>query len=177
VEAFIEGRGWVTFDPTPADPNPMPVNWSWLYLDAVDTYWRDWVLTYTLDQQLTLAARLDGLRLDLSNPWAGRTPWAALGAVGALLGVVLLWRFLPGFKRRRQPGTEAARLYAQMLERLRRRGCEKPPWMTAAEFAGHLPDTPWRPTALRITELYSSMRWSPDQQSAGAAIRQLLKQL
>lgn len=177
VEAFIEDRGWVTFDPTPADPNPVPVSWSWMYMDALDTYWRDWVLSYTLDQQLTLAARLDGLRLGISTQWAGRASGAALGAAGAIVAMLLLWRFPPSFKRRTRPATEAARLYEQLLHQLRRRGVEKPPWMTATEFAEHLPDAPWRPTAQRITRLYSGMRWSPNQSEAGAEIRQLLKQL
>ncbi|MCX6597052.1 MAG: transglutaminaseTgpA domain-containing protein [Acidobacteria bacterium] len=177
VEAFIEGRGWVTFDPTPADPNPVPVTWSWMYMDALDTYWRDWVLSYTLDQQLTLAARLDGWRLDFSTEWAGRAPWMALGAGGAIAAMLLLWRMLPAWKRRRQPETEAARLYAEMLGQLRRRGVEKPAWMTPAEFAAHLPDTAWRPAALQITELYTGMRWSRERPGAGPAIRQLLKQL
>ena len=177
VEAFIEGQGWVPFDPTPADPNPVPVNWSWLYVDALDTYWRDWVLSYSLDQQLTLAARLDGWRVDFSTQWTARGLWALAGAIAAVAATLLAWRYLPPWKRRRQPGTEAARLYAEMLDRLHRRGVEKPAWMTPAEFAAHLPDAPWRPVALRITELYTGMRWGRQPAEAGPAIRQLLKQL
>jgi len=62
VEAWIEGRGWVTFDPTPpgavAEANG---RWEYftqrmgMYLDAADTVWQQWVVAYNPGQQIALA--------------------------------------------------------------------------------------------------------------------------
>ena len=71
VEAWLPGRGWTTFDPTPPDPNRgLPSLWSKLalYTDAAETFWQEWVLGYDPNQQAKLAdsmqrsGRLFGLR-------------------------------------------------------------------------------------------------------------------
>lgn len=62
VEAWVEGKGWTTYDPTPPDPNPNPYNLSTrlqLYADAMQVFWQDWVLSYDLDRQLNLAMRME----------------------------------------------------------------------------------------------------------------------
>jgi transglutaminase-like putative cysteine protease len=62
VEAWIPGRGWSTFDPTPPDPNPpgygllARLN---LYLDAAQTFWQQWVVGYDAGQQGSLADRFE----------------------------------------------------------------------------------------------------------------------
>src|SRR5262249_41528710 len=46
VEAWLPGRGWTTFDPTPPDPNSATGGlWTRtsLFADALDQFWRDWV--------------------------------------------------------------------------------------------------------------------------------------
>ena len=61
VEAWLPGRGWTTFDPTPPDPSAgVESLWSrvGLYFDAAETFWQDWVLNYDLDHQLLLATRM-----------------------------------------------------------------------------------------------------------------------
>ena len=71
VEAWLPGRGWTTFDPTPPDPDRgLPSLWSKLalYMDAAETFWQEWVLGYDPNQQAKLAdsmqrsGRLFGLR-------------------------------------------------------------------------------------------------------------------
>lgn len=65
VEAYIPGRGWVSYDPTPPDLAGSPANlWSRLnlYIDAAETFWQNWVLGYDLERQLTLAFRVDESR-------------------------------------------------------------------------------------------------------------------
>jgi hypothetical protein len=62
VEAYLPGRGWTTFDPTPADPNAQtPSFWASLamYADAADTFWQDWVVSYDLGRQLVLADKME----------------------------------------------------------------------------------------------------------------------
>ncbi len=58
VEAYIPGYGWLEFDPTPERPPPMGGPWMmslWLYWDAVQSAWMEWVVDYDMDQQIILA--------------------------------------------------------------------------------------------------------------------------
>ena len=62
VEAWIPGYGWRTFDPTPPDPNPTRFSLATqfgLYLDAAETFWQDWVVSYDLGRQGALVDRIE----------------------------------------------------------------------------------------------------------------------
>ena len=86
VEAYFPGYGWVSFDPTPAAPLPVRRGWSRiaLYVDAMASFWREWVINYDLSHQQTLAvgAASSGRELlqRLRN-WAHRHYQALLTAV------------------------------------------------------------------------------------------------
>jgi len=56
VEAYIQGEGWMQFDPTPPGATPPQGPWSRvsLYLDAMASFWREWVVNYDLAHQLRL---------------------------------------------------------------------------------------------------------------------------
>lgn len=60
VEAYFPGYGWVSFDPTPAGPEPVRTGWSraTLYLDALASFWREWVVSYDPSHQRTLGQGL-----------------------------------------------------------------------------------------------------------------------
>ncbi|HEY9142246.1 MAG TPA: DUF3488 and transglutaminase-like domain-containing protein, partial [Bryobacteraceae bacterium] len=113
VEAWLAGRGWTTFDPTPPDPNraaSSSLAGLALYLDAARTFWSRWVVNFDPSRQGALAdrfdeaARLAGIRWfdslwDTGNTWEERAaawlrrfgPWLA----AAILFAVVLWRFGP----------------------------------------------------------------------------------
>ena len=62
VEGWIDGRGWVTFDPTPSAAAPLAGGWLQtrlrrmsMYLDAADTAWQQWVMAYNPGRQAALA--------------------------------------------------------------------------------------------------------------------------
>jgi transglutaminase-like putative cysteine protease len=57
VEAYIPGQGWVTFDPTPAGAGETHSAWDrvMLYMDALSSFWREWVVNYDLSHQLRLS--------------------------------------------------------------------------------------------------------------------------
>ena len=195
VEAWIDGRGWVTFDPTP--PGSLSLSGGWLqgkmrrlnmYLDAADTTWQQWVLAYNPGQQAALAfgfrnklLAFGGSGVDLS--WmsgmlsAGIT-WG-LTIAGVVLIAYLLRRFGPGLWRRWQArrrirkirdgeGTphDAQLLYEQMLDSMARRGFQKPAWFTPIEFARNLPAGE-RERIGTFTEAYNAVRFGGD--SGGAA--------
>jgi transglutaminase-like putative cysteine protease len=72
VEAYISGKGWITYDPTPSDPNPTGASFFarvGLYLDAAETFWQDWVVHYDMDRQLILASKMENSSHVLSGGW------------------------------------------------------------------------------------------------------------
>jgi transglutaminase-like putative cysteine protease len=56
VEAYFPGSGWVSFDPTPAGIPPARSGWSrmQLYLDALSSFWREWIINYDVGHQRAL---------------------------------------------------------------------------------------------------------------------------
>jgi hypothetical protein len=62
VEAWMPGRGWSTFDPTPPDPDARGAGLlarAALYLDAAQIFWEEWVVGYDEGRQGTLADRME----------------------------------------------------------------------------------------------------------------------
>jgi len=75
VEAYFPGYGWISFDPTPAAPAIAHAGWSrvMLYLDAMASFWREWVINYDVSHQHTLGrqATRSGLEwLRRSQNWS-----------------------------------------------------------------------------------------------------------
>ena len=56
VEAYFPGYGWQTFDPTPGGAANTPQGWArvGLYLDAMASFWRDWIVSYDSSHQYVL---------------------------------------------------------------------------------------------------------------------------
>jgi hypothetical protein len=114
VEAYFPGYGWQTFDPTPAGSSGTPQGWSRLalYVDALSSFWRDWIVSYDTSHQYVLGqaavSETRGL-WDTARAWAGKhyksmldwaehsqdqmeqspTYWALVG-LGIVLGFMLL---------------------------------------------------------------------------------------
>ncbi len=57
VEAYFPGYGWIAFDPTPAASQSVRTGWSrgMLYLDALASFWREWVISYDAGHQYSLS--------------------------------------------------------------------------------------------------------------------------
>ncbi len=58
VEAYFPGYGWITFDPTPSDPGDGGLGRGALYLDALSSFWREWVINYDPAHQFRLAVNV-----------------------------------------------------------------------------------------------------------------------
>jgi hypothetical protein len=206
VEAWIAGRGWMTFDPTPADDTQrqgLSALWmqALLYIDAAETYWRQWVVDYDLERQINLVTTLEqrsrslntrwsfeGLRVsgqrvaDVAKVWA---PWfmgvAVLGVALVLLGP-RIWRQIEHRRhaaritRGGAVASDAAMLYERMLAILRRRGIEKPSWLTPGEFARIVPAPSASSLVDQITAAYHDLRYG-GKPEAGPRIIHLLQQL
>ena len=187
VEAWIEGRGWTTFDPTPPDPNAGSLNpfFSRLSMisDALSQYWQDWVVGYDLTRQVELASRMqatgrrfrmpdfDGLFPGVSN--AAESSWKiGLSVIGAVGLIALLWFAAPWLVKlwhqrlraerlRRGDGkkADATILYEQLLAALARRGFEKPAWLTPNEFVAVLPPSPMADLVADATGAYNELRF------------------
>ena len=77
VEAYFPGYGWQTFDPTPAGGSGSPQGWNRLalYVDAMASFWRDWVVSYDTSHQYSLGqAAFSGTR----GVWENARKWARL---------------------------------------------------------------------------------------------------
>jgi hypothetical protein len=124
VEAYCPGEGWVSFDPTPSASLPTRGGWDRvaLYLDALASFWREWVVNYDTSHQQALgeeAARgsrsfslsvrdwaqkkyeglLQGARSTrnalVRSPWRwSRGPVALLSALALLGSLPRLWRWV-----------------------------------------------------------------------------------
>ena len=82
VEAYFPGSGWVSFDPTPAEQLATHFGWNraMLYLDALQSFWREWIVNYDFTHQRTLGheATLTGrLVVENTRDW-GRRNYASL---------------------------------------------------------------------------------------------------
>ena len=77
VEAYFPGYGWVTFDPTPAGAIEPRTGWNRaaLYMDAMASFWRDWVVSYDATHQSSLkqiATQGSTHSLQRFRRWAGK---------------------------------------------------------------------------------------------------------
>src|SRR5471030_1932345 len=190
VEAWIPGHGWTTFDPTPPDPNPNTfalLAEVALYLDAAETFWREWVVTYDLSRQGTLAYRMEqgarrmGIRwyddlLALRSGWNSFVlaptrrfgSWVLAGLAAGMLTWLLgppvfrllqVRRQVERVRRGQASMADATLLYELMLHILKRRGYQKPAWFTPAEFAASLPRTELGASVEEFTATYNTLRF------------------
>ena len=186
VEAWISGRGWTTFDPTPSDPSAASAGIAarlGLFLDAAEQFWQDWVVSYDLDRQVVLAARMDESARKLRVGWFGDfgkrlkesaragakyAPWVViLAGIAVLLAMYgrLIWTWWRGRVRTRRMArgqgvaSDATLLYARMLRLLAGRGIQKPPWLTPGEFARVLPASEMRGVVNELTIFYNEFRF------------------
>ena len=108
VEVYDPGEGWTEFDPTPSTGSGHE-QWSrvMLYMDALASFWRDWVVNYDVAHQLRLtenASRGSRQIVARAQHWGRRhyeqmLAWARqgqakLGDSGVRLGVWTLAGFI-----------------------------------------------------------------------------------
>lgn len=175
-----------------------------LILDAADQFWQDWVMSYDLERQIVLASRAQSSGRGVRQRWsyrlaawleaAARTgpPWSnpyGIGAVFLVCAAILAAFFgapaanwlrgtvrLRRLKRGQGQASDATLLYHRMLRLLARRGIQKPPWLTPAEFARVLPASDISPVVDALTSAYVEFRFGGKPDAAPRMV-QLLDQL
>jgi hypothetical protein len=149
VEAFFPGHGWVNFDPTPAGSLLQHKgNWNRIaqYLDAMTSFWREWIVNYDFARQRSLGeegarqsrALLENLQKKAKAQYQAllrlaRTAHGHSGAVtmgwlqgGAAIGCLLLLlsnaarlrRWSQGLIRKRDPDNATRDAAALWYERM-----------------------------------------------------------
>ncbi len=81
VEAYLPGRGWVEFDPTPPGPDQAMGFWStysWMYWDLVESAWSGWVVDYDRGQQLMLVREMQTRSRRVLTDFAGSVEQAGV---------------------------------------------------------------------------------------------------
>jgi transglutaminase-like putative cysteine protease len=59
VEVYFPQYGWIPFDPTPADPNPVPAGFLDDYIDTLALFWSEWIINYDFAHQARLAQNVE----------------------------------------------------------------------------------------------------------------------
>jgi hypothetical protein len=143
VEAFLDGPGWVTFDPSPRAAAEAfgARSAAALYLDALRMRWYRYVVNWSLHDQVSVAHSVHRGALEwrgFLQGWRdslGAVPrgWVAAIVVSVFVTAWFLRRHAPGATRR-AAATAVPRFYLQALRALARRGFRRGSTETAREF-------------------------------------------
>ncbi|CAN98441.1 putative membrane protein [Sorangium cellulosum So ce56] len=180
VEVYLDGEGWMTFDPTPpADAAPkseLVGAWAYLrdFIEATSQRWDRHVVGYDLNQQvgllqtLTSRYRRSGSSGDLS---LSRPRILTVAAVAlALGGGVLYWRFRRTRRGREERRADAGRtpsailataLYESLEAAMLVQGVPRPPSLPPLRHAEalELAEHPLAREILTLTQVYLRARF------------------
>jgi len=173
VEAYIKGRGWTTFDPTPGaglGSAELPSALS-LYIDLIRWKWNRNIIHFTLTDQFKMAVGLDQTMhsfiraLKKAFTWEKKTtadgrwmpPKAALttGIFIIIIAAVVIILRMRSIAHGRSAEQKTPRFYVEMIRILKKRGIERQPGETPAEFAKRLDN----PTVYAITAAHEAERY------------------
>ncbi len=183
VEVFIDGRGWVTADPTPS--GALAARHSNLItkmrelIDAMRTRWLTSVIAYDLRTQINTLRDIAqwasqfrdkrGTQISQENDdrVGGNIPWRTVSlwvlGLGAIAVIVTLGRRRSVIKSRALSVDEEAvvQLYRELERALEHRGCPRPPSLTPTEHAHNLERAgfPEHTTVSAITHRYVQVRY------------------
>lgn len=197
VEAFIPGKGWTVYDPTPPDPalaTPAQLHPLARSLDFLRMSWQRYVVRYSLHDQVQVmqffrTGSRDALQIlkglkDLDWETLAQTARKFSPIVLTLILMtiifVILKRRYGGFIFSTHPPLSVI-LYQDMLRQLGKSGLVKNPSSTAQEFLASIPSLSdnKRDLIRRITDFYEQHRFgnAPILPAREKEIRGLIKSL
>ena len=193
VEAYLDGEGWVTFDPTPSstfEPSALDAlaTEARALADALHARWSEWIIGYDLRSQRDLLRTIAlwfesetdrGLPHAMHESARDRpTPWRLL-AIGAALLVLAIaadraYRALLRGKRKsatrkiEEDAREIVALYGELERELKRLGVPRPASTTPLEHARTLADhaAPAAIVVAEVTRRYVDVRFGGRSLSA-----------
>ena len=197
VEAFIPGKGWIVYDPTPPDPaiaTQSPLHPLAKSLDFLRMSWQRYVVRYSINDQIQVIKFFRIGSRDLLQSFKNladlnweilskKTPKLGLMTLVLILATIIfltLKSFYRGFSFSPRPPL-AVILYQDMLRQLEKSGLAKKPFWTAQEFlkfTSNLSEEKRDPIR-RITEFYEKHRFgnAPVAQSQEKEVRKLIASL
>lgn len=165
VEAYIKGRGWTSFDPTPSAGviQPYRPGALTLYLDLLRFRWNRYVIGYSFSDQRRFGTSVDrqasevimAMKKNLTFDSAVnvlKSAYDVLFFVGAAIAIFSAWLIK---RRERGCGVLTPWFYMEMSRALRRRGFSRGESETAGEFAGRVK----MPEAEMLTRAFERVRY------------------
>lgn len=144
VEAYVDGSGWVTFDPTPSAglvPYTRPSRIT-LYLDLLRWKWNRYIIHFSFADQKRAAAAIETRTSGLLNSvhWSFRRPQlkahdSVIIAMTAVLAILIFY-LVAGRNAFSAKSPRTPRFYLEMEKILRKKGFLRSPGETPMEFAG-----------------------------------------
>jgi hypothetical protein len=182
VEAYIEGAGWVRFDPTPSAPAP-PYRPSviLMYFDLLRLKWNRHIIQFSLGDQRRIALSAErkaaGFLEEIKKAFRTKqAPQIGKAApVGAALAVVIFAAWLLRRRGRKGKRRTGKGFYFDMLRTLSAKGFVRRPEETPLEFAARVGDR----RVFDVTEAFQRERYghAKPRGSELEKIRQILREL
>jgi protein-glutamine gamma-glutamyltransferase len=195
AEVWLQGQGWVRFDPTSAvapartddlqrlSSPPGMVGNAWRTLDpdtaarlralwdAANNRWNQWVLNYSQARQMDLLRRLG-----FASPGWAELATVLIGVVAAVtLGVASWWLW------KRQPHDPWLRMLTQARRRLQKAGLPSaqhvPPRTLATQVQQHFGDTAFSQALHDWLLRLEAQRYAPDSPLSLVTLQREFKQL
>lgn len=182
VEAYMEGRGWLALDPTPAaGVTPYRPSSLSLYLDLMRFRWNRYIIQFSSSDQRKIAQSMDRNASGLFKELRTRLKGAAerigfdyalylLAAMALAAVLIFLWQRSADGKPVKTPP-----YYLEMLKLLRWKGVSKRPDETPGEFALRTKN----PMVGELTDVYHAERYGGKalKESDLAAVKKYLEEL
>ena len=169
VEAFISGKGWTVYDPTPPDPALVatsPLHPLAKSLDFLRMSWQRYIVRYSVHDQVQVVQFFRAGSRDLLQKFKGlgslnwQTLVEGMQKFSPIILILIAIFFLTRKRRSFSPRQPlCVILYQDMLGQLKKSGLVKKSSWTAREFLeSALPDDKRDPIR-RITEFYEKHRF------------------